>query len=135
MLTILADHNVEAHLDALVNIWTSAEWLELWQMVDCKVCKFASVGLRSTTPDSELWSFCQTNQMLLLTGNRNADGPDSLEMTSLQRNTALSLPVLTFGDPDRVLRDRLYAEAAASRILDYVVSIKNFRGARRLYVP
>jgi hypothetical protein len=135
MLTILADHNAEAHLDALVSIWTSPEWLEIWQWMDCRVSKFASVGLQPTTPDTELWHFCQANRMLLLTGNRNADGPDSLEMTSIRENKPDSLPIITLGDADRVLRDRHYAEAIASRILDYLVGLDNLRGTQRLYVP
>jgi hypothetical protein len=135
MPTILADHNVERHLDVLVSIWTSPEWYELWEWLDGRVCKFESVGLPITTPDSELWRFCQKHQMLLLTANRNADGPDSLEDVSRQSGDAGSLPILTPGDADRILFDRDYAEAVASRILDILAGLENLRGAHRLYVP
>ena len=135
MPVILADHNAEGHLDVLVDIWTSPDWHELWEWLDGQVCKFHNVGLAPTTPDSELWQFCQTNQILLLTANRNADSPDSLELVSRKANRADSLPILTLSDADRILIDRQYAEAVASKILDYLAGIENIRGARRLYVP
>jgi hypothetical protein len=34
-----------------------------------------------------------------------------------------------------VLKDRLYAEKVAERLLDYLMRIDDFRGAGRLYVP
>ena len=43
----------------------------------------------------------------MITGNRNDDGPDSLEATTRNENQPESLPVITIGDADRVLRDRL----------------------------
>jgi hypothetical protein len=104
-------------------------------MAGGQVCKFGNVGLAPTTPDSQVWQFCQTNQMLLLTANRNADGADSLEMVSRNANKSDSLPILTLGDADRIFTDHQYAEAVASRILDYLAGIENIRGTRRLYVP
>lgn len=135
MPTILADHNAEGHLDVLVGIWTSAEWNEIWEWLGARVCKFHNLGLPLTTPDSELWRFCHSQELILLTANRNADGPDSLELVSRQSNTPDNLPILTFGDADRILFDRDYAEAAASRILDILADLRNLRGSRRLYVP
>ncbi len=135
MPTILADHNAERHLDVLVSVWTSPEWQELWEWLGGRVCKFDSAGLPITTPDAELWQFCQQHQMLLLTANRNADGPDSLELVSRLSNKPDTLPILTPGDADRILLDHSYAEAVASRILDILAGLENLRGARRLYVP
>jgi hypothetical protein len=135
MPAILADHNVEGHLAVLTSIWTSAEWNELWTSLDCQLYTFHNVGLAEDMPDSELWQFCQTNQMILLTGNRNADGIDSLEMASQRGNQADSLPILTFSDADRIMHDRKYAQSIADRIMDYLAGIEKLRGSRRLYVP
>src|ERR1051325_4476650 len=39
------------------------------------------------------WQTCQQNQLCLVTDNRNADDPDSLETTIRSRNTASSFPL------------------------------------------
>ncbi len=43
--------------------------------------------------------------------------------------------MITIADTDRVLEDRLYAEAVAEQLLDYLLRIDEVRGAGRLYVP
>jgi hypothetical protein len=35
----------------------------------------------------------------------------------------------------RVLRDRLYAEAVANRLLEFLFDIDSYRGSGRLYLP
>jgi len=49
----------------------------------------------------------------LIAGNRNDDGPDSLEAVIRDENQPDSLPVVTIANPDRMLNDRLYAEEVA----------------------
>ncbi len=71
----------------------------------------------------------------MITGNRNDDGPTSLEATIRNENQPDSLPVITIGDADRVLRDRIYAEKVAERLLDYLMRIDEVRGTGRIYVP
>ena len=46
-----------------------------------------------------------------------------------------SLPVFTLANEQRVLRDRLYAEAVADRLLEFLFDIDSYRGTGRLYVP
>lgn len=46
-----------------------------------------------------------------------------------------SLPIVTIANPDRVLRDRVYAETVAEQLLEKLIAIDDFRGAGRLYVP
>src|SRR5437762_1251189 len=135
MPAILCDHDVEGQLRVLFSVWTSPEWLELWEMLNCRLHTFQSLGISTNTPDSDLWKLCQTWQFVLLTGNRNADSDDSLEVTSQRLNQPRSLPVLTLADADRVIIDRQYAERVASRILDYPVDLDNLQGTRRLFVP
>jgi hypothetical protein len=74
-------------------------------------------------------------QLVLVTGNRNDDGPDSLEAVIRNENQLDSLPVITIADPDRMLRDRLYADTVAERLLDYLMRIDEIRSTGRIYVP
>jgi hypothetical protein len=135
MPAILCDHDVEGHLRVIYSIWTSPEWIEIWEMFDCRVHTFRTLGLAIDTSDADLWSFCQEREFVLLTANRNADSIDSLEVASQRLNQPDSLPILTIADAERVIDDRAYAERVASRILDYLLDLPKLRGTRRLFVP
>ena len=71
----------------------------------------------------------------MITANRDDDGPDSLESVIWSENQPDSLPVVTVADPDCVLRDRLYAEMVAERLLEKLIAVDDFRGTGRIYVP
>jgi hypothetical protein len=71
----------------------------------------------------------------LFTGNRNQEGPESLEMAIRLHNQANSLPVITLSNPKRFGHDRRYVHRVAERLLDILQKIENYRGAGRLYVP
>jgi hypothetical protein len=135
MPAILCDHDVEGHLNVLLTFWRSTEWLELWEMLNCPIHTFRGLGLQTDTTDLELWQLCQSEQFLLLTGNRNADGDHSLEVTSRRLNRPDSLPVITIADEKRVMLDRQYAERVASQILEILYDVESLRGSRRLFVP
>ena len=85
--------------------------------------------------DAALWQVCQNHNILLLTGNRNAESPEALEMTMRQRNASNCLPVLTLADPDRMQRDRHYAESIVERLVDSLLAPDALRGTDRLYLP
>jgi len=135
MRKILSDHDVEGQVEHLFTIWSSSDWIELWQWLGYNVETFRSLGLPRDILDSELWKFCQANEIVLITGNRNADGEDALEVTIERFNQSDSLPVLTIGDADRVIFDREYAQRVASQIVDFLFDLDSVRGAGRLYVP
>ena len=135
MRGILADINVVGQRDALLSIWTSDTWRDFWDGLGLSVETFRTLGLSDTASDALIWRTCQREGLVLITGNRNDDGPDSLEATIRNENQPESLPVITIGDADRVLRDRLYAENVAGRLLDYLMRIDEVRGVGRLYVP
>jgi predicted nuclease of predicted toxin-antitoxin system len=135
MRGILADINVVGQRDALLSIWTSDTWRDLWNDLGVVVESFRTLGLSDNTTDAVIWRTCQREGLVLITGNRNDDGEDSLEATIRNENLPDSLPVITIGDADRVLRDRLYAEKVAERLLDYLMRIDEVRGAGRIYVP
>jgi hypothetical protein len=135
MRGILADINAAKHLRAIVSVCTSDAWRELWNGLGLSVAGFAALGLARDSSDAVIWRTCQSEALVLITGNRNDDGPDSLEAVIRRECQPDSLPVITLADPDRVLRDRLYAEKVAERLLEHLFAIDNFRGTGRLYVP
>jgi hypothetical protein len=135
MPTVMADHDVVGHVQTLLSIWLSPGWLDIWTDMNCEVESFERLGIAEDSPDIQVWQICQDQEIVLITGNRNAEGADSLENTIRRFGTARSLPVLTIGDPDRLMRDRRYAEDVAAQILDYIRDADKMRGAGRLYVP
>ncbi len=72
---------------------------------------------------------------MLLTANRNHDGPTSLEATIHQRNNDQSYPVVTISDPQRFGLVRSYTEEAAIRLLEVLLDINNYRGCGTIYIP
>lgn len=135
MPTILADHDVEGHLRVLLNLWLTPTWIDIWSDLSCNVETFERLGIEDNTPDSDIWQLCQRHEIVLIPGNRNAEGEQSLEATIRRLNKPQSLPVFTIGDPDRLMRDRTYAEDVAAQLLDYLQEVDDMRGAGRLYLP
>jgi hypothetical protein len=135
MKGILADINVGKQRRAILAIWDSDTWRDLWKGLGLSVVSFPALGLSYNSPDVVIWRTCQREGLVLITGNRNDDGPDSLEAVIREENKPESLPVLTLANPNRVLQDRLYAETVAESLLGYLMRIDEVRGAGRLYVP
>ena len=135
MKGILADINIGKQRKAILAVWVSDAWRELWTGLGLSVVSFPALGLSYNASDALIWRTCQREGLVLITGNRNNDGADSLEATTRNENLMDSLPVVTLADADRILQDRLYAEAVAVRLLDYLTRIDEVRGVGRLYVP
>lgn len=135
MRGLLADHNCAGHLRKLESIFKSKIWKGLWRSLNLSVESFASVGMPFKALDREVWQFCQDQQLVLITKNRNDDGPDSLEATIRTMNELTCLPVITIPNADLVLRNKIYAKRVAESLLDYLVRMDDLLGAGRLYVP
>jgi len=135
MRGILADINVGAQVRALLSIWTSDTWREFWHALGLATETFPNLGLPYDAPDLVIWTTCQREGLVLITGNRNDDGPDSLEAAIRDENSPESLPVFTIADTNRVLGDREYAQRVAERLIDYLMRIDEVRGVGRIYVP
>ena len=75
----MADHDIEGQMQVILHLLLSREWRAVWTELAMSVESFASLGLSPSISDAELWQFCQTQQIMLLTGNRNHEGPESLE--------------------------------------------------------
>jgi hypothetical protein len=135
MRGILADINVGKQRRAILAIWSSESWRDLWQGLSLVVESFRGLDLPLDASDAVIWRTCQKEQLVLITGNRNKDGQDSLEAVIRDENQPDSLPVITIADTERVLQDWAYAEQVAERVLDYLMRIDEVRGTGRLYVP
>ena len=131
MITLLADHNIEGQALLLWGTLGAAGWLEL---VPLRLVRFAEVELSYDSTDRDVWRFAQANQMLLLTDNRNMVGADSLEQTIRDENQATSLPVITMSRADRII-ERPYRERCAARLLDIALSLDNYWGVGRVFIP
>lgn len=95
---------------------------------------FSTAGLSIASSDRVIWRFAQARQMILLTGNRNKAGDNSLEQTIQEESQPSSLPVITIGNIDRVL-ETAYRQQCATRLAEIVFYLDNYRGTRRLYIP
>jgi hypothetical protein len=132
---ILADANCEGHLALLLRLFQEGWRHDVWEVLHLTPVSLTDLGLHPDASDREVWEACQREEVVLLTANRNDDGPESLEATIRQHNTPESLPVFTLVNDQRVLRDRLYAEAVADRLLAFLFDINSYRGTGRLYLP
>ena len=135
MVGILADINVQGHLNFLLHVWESKDWREIWESLSLSIHTFEDFGLNKNTSDKALWEECQNRKIALITANRNDDGPDSLEATIRNQNNPNSLPVFTLGDADRVFEDKGYAARTAIQLLQYFLDIDSVLGTGRLFVP
>ena len=131
MIEILVDHDIEGQAAMLLFELRKGGWLEL-DVLNIKT--FSEVGLDFAAPDRKVWQFAQENKMLLLTGNRNMDGEDSLEQTIRRENTENSLPVITVSQPERCI-EKGYREICAVKLVEIVLYIENLYGVGRLYIP
>jgi hypothetical protein len=132
---IMPDNDVGGQFKALLTLLRGPIWGDFWKKLGLTLPSFETFGLPRTAPDALIWHTCQAHEVILFTGNRKNEGPDSLEATILAHNEVSSLPVITLGDARRFNYDRDYAEAAAEGVMDILLDLDSRRGAGRLYVP
>ena len=131
MIVVLADHNIEGQAALLWSTMATSGWLDLAMF---RLVTFAEINLLVTSTDRAVWRFVQAHDILLLTGNRNMDGEDSLEQVIREENHSAALPVLTISDLDRLV-ERTYREACADRLVEIGIALDQYRGTGRLYLP
>jgi hypothetical protein len=134
-MIVLSDNDVRGAVAAFRRILQSPEWADFSQALDLRFAELEDVGLASTSSDREIWTRCQEIGAMLVTANRSrADGPESLDRVIEELNGPTCLPVVTIGDQVRPLRDPDYARERAIKLLEYVESLDNIRGAGRIYL-
>jgi hypothetical protein len=135
---LLADANFVGQVERLVQILRSPAWVELWESYDLVVETFAGLSIDPEAKDREVWERCQAEGLILITGNRNADGPDSLEMV-IRDGPEDALPVFTIADGGRIMSDFAFAQVVASALMDAIDDLtcrpETILGAGRVYLP
>ena len=135
MIPIMSDNDVRGHVARLLEICRASPWHDFWTDLGVDVCTFTDLGLAENASDATVWRACQESGVVLITGNRNADGPESLEITIRNENGPRCLPVLTVSDRDQIARDREYAELVLERLFEILIDLEALRGAGRLFLP
>jgi hypothetical protein len=87
--------------------------------------------------DRSVWNRCQQEGWVLLTENRNHDGPNSLQATLTDSWRIGHLPTLTLSNKVRLEHSREYAERVATDIAELLFGIAHgeYRDRDRIYVP
>jgi predicted nuclease of predicted toxin-antitoxin system len=132
---ILADVNIQGHVDALVVRMQNEPWKLFWDHLHLRYFHFADTGLAPDAVDSLVWETCQREGLILITDNRNKKDQDSLEATIQAHNTPTCLPVFTIGNVSHLRASRDYADRVIDKLLDSLLGIEALRGTGRLYLP
>jgi len=135
MASIAADFNNEGHVARIVARMQSPEWIEYWHEIKMDCVSLSELGVSRDALDSEIWDFCQRLEIVLITINRNDDGPYSLEATIRAKNDLTCLPVLTLRNSDRVLTSGHYLDDVVESLFDKLLTLDERRGAGRLFLP
>ena len=130
-MKVLLDHHLKKQGILLWATMGGEGWLKL---LEIPMLTFSDVGLPIDSSDRSVWRFAQEKQLILLTGNRNSEGEDSLEQTIQNENTSSSLPVVTVSMVSR-MEERAYREQCAERLVEIVLNIENYLGIGRVYIP
>jgi hypothetical protein len=131
----MADNDIRGHMAILARALLSDDWREIWLSLNLPIWSFADLSLTADASDAAVWHACQRDEVILITGNRNDDGDDSLQATIQTHHTRASLPVFTISEPKRVMRSPDYANRVVESLLQYLLDIDNVRGAGRLWLP
>lgn len=131
-MIFLIDHNLKGHALILFGAIASQGWLDI---VPIRFVTFSEMELSIDSDDRVVWRSAQENQMILLTANRSMKGKDSLEQVMREENTSASLPVITISNANQLLNDSEYRGRCVESLIEIVLDIDSYRGARRIFIP
>jgi hypothetical protein len=131
----MPDANCEGHFQVLLRALHDEERREFWHYLNLAVVNFEDLGLASDATDRTVWEQCQQHDVILITANRNDEGPILWSPRFNRKSTSDSLPVITLANVEQIRRNRQHAIEVADRLLDYPFSIDDFRGTGRLFLP
>jgi hypothetical protein len=133
---LLVDNNIVGQVRYLIRLLSKDEgWREIWNSLGIRQMTLLECGLANSSPDSEIWPYCQREQLILVTANRNSAGPNSLGATLATQNTPTSLPVFTLANVDRIGVSPSYAMRVAVAMLEGLIDVGKLLGTGRVYVP
>lgn len=130
-MNFLIDYNLTGDAVLFWGTLSAEGWLDL---LSIRFFTFQEVKLPMDSSDRVVWQFAQTNQMILVTANRNMKGDNSLEQTIREENTPTSLPILTIGNPDR-FDESNYRQKCATRLIEILFDLENYKGVGRIFIP
>jgi len=131
-MNFLIDHNLKGHALVLFGAIASLGWLDV---VSIRFITFAEMELAIDSDDRVVWRLTQESQMILMTANRSMKGKDSLEQVMREENTSTSLPVITIANANRLLNNSEYRGRCVESLIEVVLDIDSYRGARRIFIP
>jgi hypothetical protein len=111
-MLIATDNDMVGAVRVFRRILASPEWVELTATLEIEFIELKDVALPADASDIAVWQSSQEVGALLITGNRSS-GEGSSDQTIAEQGSPESLPVLTIGDPRRVIRDPVYARECA----------------------
>jgi hypothetical protein len=137
MPRLLADVNVHRTVAIFELVLKSLGLWEVLADIGVELLTFDKVGLPRDLDDQSLWKRCQAEGWVLLTENRDEDGPKSLEATLKAGWKAGDLPVLTLANKRRFQVDRAYAERVGADVAELLFGIAQgeYCDRPRIYVP
>ena len=137
MQGLLADVNVQGHAAYLERLIDALGLGIVLTELNLRFVSFADLQFPLDIDDRTLWNRCQRGGWVLLTDNRNHDGPDSLEATLADSWQTSQLPVLTLANKQKFEHDRDYAIRVATDIAELLFGITQdeYRDRSRIFVP
>jgi hypothetical protein len=133
-MLLLTENDVIGAVRVFRRILESPEWVDLTAALELQFVELTDVELPTDALDGAVWQSSQDVGALLMTGNR-ASGAGSLDQTIAEQAGPESLPVLTIGDPRRVMREPVYTREWGLSLLDFIERIETLRGTGRLFLP
>jgi hypothetical protein len=130
-MIFLIDHNLKGHTLVFFGAIASQGLLDI---ISIQFVTFDEMNLSIDSDDRVVWRLAQENRMILLTANRSMKGKDSLEQVIREENTSESLPVITVSNADRLLNDSEYRDRCVESLIEIVLDIDTYLGARR-FIP
>lgn len=136
---LLTDVNVQGLVPKINGLLARLDLTELLDVAGLRLVTFRELGLAPRLDDRSLWDFCQAQGWVLLTDDKNDDGPDSLRAVLDDSWQVGHLPVLTFANKPRF--ERRWggdAERVAQSIATLLFEIKvegRHRDQPRIFLP
>lgn len=132
MIDVSIDHNMEGHASVLRTVLPEEEWNAFGVGT---FLRLTEAGLDSSSSDRDIWRWIQQNRLLLLTGNRTGNDPDSLELTWRDELSSTSMPVITVANLRRIFADKDYRYECAICLADVAMTLDKHLGTGRVWIP
>lgn len=134
---MLADVNVQGHLPYLRRLMEGQGLLGILTELGISLANFPDLCLDGGMDDRTLWHFCQRNNWVLFTDNRNHENEHSLDATLQDSWREGHLPVLTLANKSKFENSATYATRVARDVAELlvVIFVDEVRNQPRIFVP